>query len=89
MTMRVPGAAHVAITGNQNWQPIETAPRVTRVLVTTAERDGIVDIARQDHQGNDVWVWVTDDHESAATGYFDDDEPTHWMPLPKPPEQPK
>ena len=67
------------------WRKIETAPRVTRVLVATAGQE-TVDIARQDHRGEGRWEWVTDDGESRESGYFDQGEPSHWMPLPEPPK---
>lgn len=66
------------------WQPIETAPRVTRVLISCAGQN-IVDIGSQTHKGDGKWIWITDDNESHESGYFGESEPTHWMPLPDPP----
>jgi hypothetical protein len=68
------------------WQPISTAPRVTRVLVGTLG-ETIVDIAIQYHKGEGKWIWITDDKESVESGYFNEGEPTHWMPLPEPPRE--
>jgi hypothetical protein len=74
------------------WQPIETAPRRVRVLVTypiTADRginwheefkgyskELIVFSAVQDSLGWDTGAWRL--HE----------DPLHWMPMPEPPELP-
>lgn len=58
-----------------DWQPIETAPKETRVLVwrprETDENDA--------HAGVDIFLgkywWHSRFHQ----------QPTHWMPLPGPP----
>jgi hypothetical protein len=61
-----------------NWQPISTAPDGEDILGTDG---GTVDRTWEgwmDGDGNPVYVhadWVSW-------------EPTHWMPLPKPPRQP-
>lgn len=55
------------------WQPIETAPK----------------------DGSNVFLYCTDRIDHFAIGYYDEawfavghfrPEPTHWMPLPKPPK---
>lgn len=69
------------------WQPIETAPKDgTSVLLWFPSRQGYV--GRQDcvpchwsEWGGGVW-------ENATSGHMQSDTPTHWMPLPAPP-QPK
>jgi len=66
------------------WQPIETAPRIRRVLVGT-KGSSIVDIAIQ-VETLGKWMWVTDDRESQETGYFKAGEPTHWQPIPAGPK---
>lgn len=67
------------------WQPIETAPRREYVLVTKKDSDwqpvsalyGIGNI----HIGEG---WYSDYYKSASELLpFD---PTHWQPLPKPPD---
>ena len=66
------------------WQPIETAPD-DGTLVLVSSREGIWISARKkgrrtaDGYGPfDGCDWYMGDSRSAA--------PTHWMPLPKPPE---
>ncbi len=71
-----------------SWQPIETAPRDgTRVLLWW---DG--DFAPVAHWEPDGWAyhmtmnWMADRGcviADALLGY----EPTHWMPLPEPPQE--
>jgi hypothetical protein len=63
------------------WQPIKTAPRDdTSILVWPGPR---VDLCQVVH-------WMD---EGACSGWFngnflyDEDEFTHWMPLPEPPAQ--
>lgn len=58
-----------------DWQPIETAPKDEDILL--AHPDGSMMIGRRNRAGT---AW--DD------GDFRDHEnwPTHWMPLPAPPE---
>ena len=66
-----------------NWQPIETAPRYTWVMLF--EPNGVYDTPDLTH-----WIarWTYGDQND---GWFDQDEnlvvanPTHWMPLPPPP----
>ncbi len=56
------------------WQPIETAPKDgTRILICDR---GIVEIA----EWNDYYAWSLFYGESSTT------TPTHWQPLPAPPE---
>jgi hypothetical protein len=66
------------------WQPIETAPKDgTRVLVCDTGIDRWVCSARAVSVGADSHevVWL-DDADS-----FIDEQPTHWMPLPTPPNR--
>ncbi len=69
----------------QEWQPIETAPRDgTRILGYSPSKDATV---------CETW-WVEDylqDEWGVYIGGWDDDwdlnrKPTHWMPLPEPPQ---
>ena len=61
-----------------NWQPIETAPKCVRVLVALMPRGELLfGCCVMDEGENYIW---TDDE----TGQFI--KPTHWMPLPDPPQ---
>lgn len=65
------------------WQPIETAPKNTRVL--GALQSGRIEIVRwfddkYNKKPRPCWRWYT--------GYITgerEDQPTHWMPLPEAP----
>lgn len=59
------------------WQPIETAPMKRHVLVYW---QGDILVADQDPQGR-WWYCSTEGEYECA--------PSHWMPLPEPPEEPK
>lgn len=79
----------------QRWQPIETAPKTPRngesfaPRILLLRRDGLVRIGR----------WIDDRYAKRRPRPFwsDDDmyrvqwarknPPTHWMPLPEPPEE--
>ncbi len=56
------------------WQPIATAPDDTEVLVWD---EGAIDIAI--HQDGEQWF-------GAVGGIAIEPPPTHWMPLPAPPD---
>ena len=57
------------------WQPIETAPRDSRrVLITGRYPNGI------------KWVEESYRHPDGHFTMRRADQPTHWMPLPDPPE---
>lgn len=61
-----------------NWQPIETAPKDGKdVLVFT--HNGLVRLAFYDKALGGVWSSWPGRNQCT---------PTHWMPLPAPPEQP-
>ena len=55
----------------REWQPIETAPHSTWVLLSHAAWIRSAEGLRFNG------VWINEDY---------DPQPTHWMPLPKPPE---
>ena len=69
-----------------NWQPIETAPRndLERVIVCYRMRNGeyFVEEARYD-KAREEW-WAANMHYTDAVG--EPIYPTHWMPLPEPPQ---
>jgi hypothetical protein len=74
------------------WQPIETAPKDgTPILVwngssfgfyTRAGDMGVAIWREQALPGKDRWRWCAQDCCDGVTTY----DPTHWMPLPGPPE---
>lgn len=85
-----------------NWQPIETAPKDVKVLVAYQNRlgnwrvvtacyhtqlDWSDDYLRDDDDESEYAPegWY-EESESSETIYCTDCPPTHWMPLPAPPE---
>jgi hypothetical protein len=62
------------------WQPIETAPRETPVLIWIGDRalisQQLYEQANWEDTYQSFWFWDTDR----------DELPTHWMPLPEPPK---
>lgn len=59
------------------WQPIETAPKDTPILVGPTKRMGICVAMLTDRDG-----WETETPSEWVGMYT----PTHWMPLPEPPK---
>lgn len=57
----------------QGWQPIETAPTAVNVLVVDQARS--IEVARR----HEEYGWLSKPGRYAVV-------PTHWMPLPSPPE---
>jgi hypothetical protein len=68
---------------SNGWQPIETAPKDTDVLIYRIARYGpmIPIVAALFHNGEEAG-WCTFDHDSD----WIEGKPTHWMPLPPAPE---
>jgi len=69
------------------WQPIETAPKNTHVIIGcsgSASQEARWLHARVVGDGNEGWY----SSDSDVTGYnsWRVNPPTHWMPLPPPPE---
>lgn len=66
------------------WQPIETAPKNERVIIAEYSKP------KWDEDG-DHWSWTVEAAEWSehAKAWMSDEgwskSPTHWMPLPKPP----
>lgn len=63
------------------WQPISTAPK-----------DGTEFLAWSEAQGFDVVQSFEYEREDGSHAWFNGDvyvNPTHWMPLPEPPNPPK
>jgi hypothetical protein len=66
------------------WQPIETAPRDEVKFLAYDKRDGTMAVCFYWHIVDNKYLSV-----DGVSGYEWESniEPTHWMPLPKPPEQ--
>lgn len=65
-----------------DWKPIETAPEETAVLVYVTE--GVMAVGRRSVYSDRSTWWLDN-----SFGYNEDGEiygPTHWMPLPEPPQ---
>lgn len=60
-----------------SWQPIETAPLDTPVIVFDAPAVG-----EARHIEDHGWYWAGNDPTDVWGGQI---YPTHWMPLPEPP----
>jgi len=70
-----------AITTTQQWQPIDTAPKDgTKVLCFNKDWDIPLVLVYEMHYGvgHKCWCWDGDADEEST--------PTHWIPLPAPPE---
>lgn len=62
-----------------SWQPIDTAPRDGSILGFSPEHGPLVYVARLYAQTGVIWEAQFDDDSWAG-------QPTHWQPLPPPPE---
>lgn len=84
----IAASAHAA-DGLGAWQPIETAPRDgTEVLVCRRYEDGHAEYAvAYCYEDDDGWRDIGDIGWAGMQG-GPDNQPTHWMPLPTPPEAP-
>jgi hypothetical protein len=58
------------------WQPIETAPKDGSIIIVAAPAVGAAMWSHFMGGGNGYWAWF-------SGGRCD---PSHWMPLPSPPE---
>jgi hypothetical protein len=62
------------------WQPIETAPRGLVLLYWPASKP-----ARGGHASNSLPPMIRVDYSGSTPNR----PPTHWMPLPEPPDEPR
>lgn len=75
-----------------SWRPIETAPKDGTAVLLGSAKDGgawvgkYVPVYQSGYRPNNPWfsVMLTCEHLPAKPPYL---RPTHWMPLPPPPEQ--
>ncbi len=64
------------------WQPIETAPKDTKVLVYVPRLQEITVAYLAEYYCDGDWGW----HYEGAEALTIDFPVTHWMPLPAPPQ---
>lgn len=70
-----------------DWQPMDTAPMDELVLLNFSFgiRLGSFDAI---NDASYPRIWRTPDGASLCRPWKDDEMPSHWMPLPSPPDQP-
>lgn len=71
------------------WQPIETAPRNEKILCADIRDGQFCEMSMLEKQytgyvdeDGEEWLWQYHGFGYDCTGI----EPTHWMPLPEPPQ---
>jgi hypothetical protein len=69
---------------DQNWQPIDTAPKNVYVLVWCRHGQYVASLDERIH-GNGIFGWSVDDNKHGPYALRGAD-PSHWMSLPDPPE---
>lgn len=83
------------MTGNKEWQPIETAPKDGTIIIL-CDNNGDVDVGHYIRltKTEGLWCveganpWETCHDSSYFKSYLTKGfEPTHWQPLPEPPEE--
>lgn len=79
---------YAAVLAASQWQPIETAPKDGLKVLVYDESYGLPQKAWFGKDRNDETYegWLFGDGDDYSCGmYFTPINPTHWMPLPKPP----
>ena len=75
------------------WEPIETAPKDGRKIILWCDRFGLsIGSWRVDwgHSGDESPLWLRDDYDDFSCGYASTPlDPTHWMPIPEGPDEPR
>jgi hypothetical protein len=73
---------------SMQWQPIETAPKDGSVIYLYCPRFNCTRGSwKHDEYFRDEERWFSEDGDSESTGYYYVPlNPTHWMPIPTPPE---
>lgn len=86
-----------------DWHPISSAPKETPILIANAETGDVcvseyeIEVYYEEHvqheskRANGDLYRVVEEirHERRVWQYGTVYDPTHWMPLPKPPESPR
>ena len=70
-----------ALISEHEWHPIETAPHDKRVMVWSGQETYCAHWAQNPMTGDEAWIvaeWGTDGDQALV-------KPTHWRPLPLPP----
>lgn len=76
-----------AIAKEREWRPIETAPKDGHILLAFPLRGVIRGIWRSDQDAKKPRpYWSHDCERIFGVNATRNDQPTHWMPLPDPPE---
>lgn len=68
-----------AVIAAYSWQPIETAPKDQKSILGMNIRSKLLYVTYRDAIGSDIYIRH---NEIEGRGW----KPTHWMPLPEPPE---
>ena len=79
-------AAIEELEGRNQWQPIETAPKNTEILVFMDDEIYEAGLYTRDEK-REEWLFPMADYHGCGCCSGNNDHPTHWMPLPQPPEQ--
>jgi hypothetical protein len=66
------------------WRPIETAPSEEAILVYGGDCEYAASASKYIEDDEELWLI-----DGAQNAHGEIARPTHWMPLPKPPEEPK
>lgn len=79
--------AAIAVVRAQAWQLIETAPKDGTVILIADSRAVYAAFWNGKHEPNFPWRFVDPSEDDGFNGWMGDKfGPTHWMPLPSPPE---
>jgi len=69
-----------------NWQPIETAPKDKMRILTWGYTPAVYGYSKREYKFS-ISSWGDKDWNSQATSSFGPRfVPTHWMPIPEPPQ---
>lgn len=79
-------AAIEELEARNQWQPIETAPKNTEILVFMDDEIYEAGLYTRDEK-REEWLFPMADYHGCGCCSGNNDHPTHWMPLPQPPEQ--